>query len=198
MIIPTREQSLGWLSWAEELNPGPWTGHVRSAARAAEAIAGPCGMNAEAAWHMGLLHDIGYYNGRSNLKHAVLGYDFLMERGYPDLARICLTHSFSSGAATEYSGTYDIDQTEIELIKAALPHVNDYDRLIQLCDAICVPEGVCLMEKRLMDVAIRHGSPPPGIVKKWKAYFDIKAQFEAMLGHSIYRLFDDAIKNTFE
>ena len=61
MNIPTRKQSIGWLSWAEELNPGPWIGHVRSAARAAEAIAGACGMNAEAAWHMGLLHDIGYY-----------------------------------------------------------------------------------------------------------------------------------------
>ena len=60
---PTREQSLSWLSRSEELNPGPWIGHVRSAARAAEAIAGPCGMDAEAAWHMGLLHDIGYYKG---------------------------------------------------------------------------------------------------------------------------------------
>ena len=29
-----------------------------------------------------------------------------------------------------------------------------YDRLIQLCDALALPSGFCLVEKRLMDVAL--------------------------------------------
>ena len=34
------------------------------------------------------------------------------------------------------------------------------DRLVQLCDALCLPAGFCLMEKRPVDVAVRYGVHP--------------------------------------
>ncbi len=34
---------------------------------------------------------------------------------------------------------------------------DDYDRLLQLSDALALPDGLCLIEKRLVDGALRHG-----------------------------------------
>ena len=81
-------------------------------------------------------------------------------------------------------------------IEAAIREADELDRLIQLCDSICLPQGVCLMEKRLMDVAMRHGTPACGL-NKWRAYFRIKAEFESRLGYSVYELFPEASAVTF-
>lgn len=45
---------------------------------------------------------------------------------------------------------------------------DDYDRLIQPCDAIPLPTGACIMEKRLIDVALRYGVPDFAL-GKWRA-----------------------------
>jgi len=52
------------------------------------------------------------------------------------------------------------------------------------------------MEKRMVDVVLRHGVAP-GMQEKWQAWFDIKADFERRIGHSIYDLFPEAVQNTF-
>lgn len=54
---------------------------------------------------------------------------------------------------------------------------DDYDRLIQLCDAISLPDGACIVEKRLVDVALRHGVTELSI-EKWKAFLQLKKQFD--------------------
>lgn len=40
---------------------------------------------------------------------------------------------------------------------------DDYDYLVQLCDALALPTGFCLLEKRFVDVAIRYGTHPATI-----------------------------------
>ena len=72
----------------------------------------------------------------------------------------------------------------------------DYDRLIQLCDALALPSGCCLMEKRMVDVALRYGVNEY-TVPKWEAVLQIKAGFEDVLGRSIYELLPDVVENTF-
>ena len=67
---------------------------------------------------------------------------------------------------------------------------------MQLCDAVALPEGFVLMEKRMMDVALRHGTHAH-IVSKWKAIFQIKDAFEARMGRTIYSLFPHVVENTF-
>jgi len=57
-------------------------------------------------------------------------------------------------------------------------------------------EGICLIEKRLVDVALRHGVPPT-IPDKWRATMEIRAEFEARMGKSVYDLFEDVVRNTF-
>ena len=54
-----RFRALELLEWGEKQNPGPWRAHSLTAARAAEAIANACGMDAERAFVFGALHDIG-------------------------------------------------------------------------------------------------------------------------------------------
>jgi hypothetical protein len=73
---------------------------------------------------------------------------------------------------------------------------DDYDRLIQLCDALTMASGFVLMEKRLMDVALRYGINEH-TVPKWQAFFAIQAQFEKVIGCSIYTLLPGVVENTF-
>ena len=49
-MIPDREQAERLLSWANELKPGVWIDHSRTVARAAETIAGKCGLDANRAF----------------------------------------------------------------------------------------------------------------------------------------------------
>ena len=57
--FPTKEEAEALLAEAESCNPGPWGNHSRTAAHCAEAIAKRAGMDAERAYVLGLLHDIG-------------------------------------------------------------------------------------------------------------------------------------------
>ena len=72
---------------------------------------------------------------------------------------------------------------------------DDYDRLIQLCDAISLPDGACIVEKRLVDVALRHGVTELSI-EKWKAFLQLKKQFDRKCGCSIYFLLPGVLENS--
>jgi len=88
-----------------------------------------------------------------------------------------------------YSGNKDCNDEEINFIKEYIAGINYsvYDELIQLCDALTTPKGFCLLEKRLVDVALRYGVNELTILK-WKATFEIKGKFEDVIGRSIYEL----------
>ncbi|WP_315072598.1 hypothetical protein [uncultured Clostridium sp.] len=74
---------------------------------------------------------------------------------------------------------------------------DDYDRLIQLCDAISLPNGACIMEKRLIDVALRHGLPD-FTIDKWKAFLDLKKYFDKLCDCNVYTLLPNVIENSYE
>jgi len=197
-MLPTREQALDLLNWAGSLNPGPWKLHVLSAARAAETIAAAAGLDPERAFVSGALHDIGRYEGPSYARHMTAGAKILREKGFDEIARICLTHSFPDHSVANYIGKWDISPEEKAELSAFIESAeyDDYDRLIQLCDALSLPTGVCLIEKRLVDVALRHGAFA-GLERKWRAFLDIRKYFEKRIGRSIYALFPEVVENTF-
>lgn len=105
MKIPTRTQAESLLEEAAQLNPGPWVEHNRVAAQCAQSIAPrhPT-LDAEAAYILGLLHDIGRRFGPCDLMHILHGYRIMESLGYTDSARICLTHSFPLHKVDEYNG----------------------------------------------------------------------------------------------
>jgi hypothetical protein len=152
------------LAAARARNPGQWADHCQVAASAARAIAAHHPMlEPDRAYVLALLHDIGRGSGGPGIpdvRHITDGYTAMLERGYDDCARICLTHSFPIKDTEAFSGAWDCPADEKRFVQDYLDRVQytDYDRLVQLCDAIALPSGPCLMEKRLVDVALRHGS----------------------------------------
>ena len=182
---------------AGQRNPGPWIGHSESVAQNAKLIAQRCGLDAQKAYVMGLLHDIGRREGVSGIKHIFDGYAYMLEMGEKEIARICLTHSFPLKDVQTYIGAYDCTEEELAFLRDFLEHTeqDDYDRLIQLCDAISLPEGACIMEKRLMDVALRHGLPEFSL-DKWRAFLALKQYFDDKCGCNLYELLPNVFKNS--
>lgn len=186
---PSREEAMRIVLWAGSLNPGQWVQHCETAAYAAENIAAKCNMDPDKAYVCGLLHDIGRYEGIRALHHTIAGYNLMMEKGYNDIARICVTHSYPIKNVRSFSGKIDCSDEELNFIDNYLKVVeyDDYDRLIQLCDALSLPVGVVSMESRLIDIALRHGFNDY-TAEKWKAFYRLKAYFDCKMGGNIYTI----------
>jgi len=199
--MPAKKDAEDLLKWADGQNPGPWVRHSKTVARAAKTIAAQCGLDEKAAYVLGLLHDIGRYEGATDLRHIYSGYKMMNEKGYDRSARICLTHSFPYKDIKSFNGNNDCAADETELIKAKLKEYDydDYDKLIQLCDSLSMADGVCLMEVRLVDVVRRHEILNKRILNKWNAFFEIKKYFDNKCKINIYRLFSgEIIKNSID
>lgn len=185
---PARAEAEALLSEAEALNPGPWGNHSRVVAKCAKVIAAACGdMDPEKAYVLGLLHDIGRRFGVKHLGHVYDGYVYMLELGYAGAARICLTHSFSIQRLRDYIGRFDITPEQLQVIEQALAQCryDDYDRLIQLCDAISLPDGAVAIEKRMGDVKARYGHYPQD---KWEKNIELKRHFSQKAQRDIEEL----------
>ncbi|WP_026528148.1 HD domain-containing protein [Butyrivibrio sp. VCD2006] len=184
-MYPTREEAERLLVEAEECNPGPWDDHSRVVAHCAEEIAKRCGMDSEKAYVLGLLHDIGRKYGKRHLGHVSDGYSYMMSLGYDEVARICLSHSFNEHDLDQYIGNFDTSEEETKLIREGLDAMeyDDYDLLIQLCDAIGGAEGVVDMALRMEDVKSRYGAYPQ---EKWDKNMWLKNYFERKMGEDLY------------
>jgi hypothetical protein len=199
MKIPSRQEAERLLTEAARMNPGPWVAHSRYVALAASLIAQRHPrLDPDTAYILGLLHDIGRREGVTYICHLIDGYNFLNNLGYADAARPCLTHSFPIPDLYVYMGDHDCTASELRFLEEFLASVefNEYDRLIQLCDGIAQPEGFCLLEKRIVDVALRYGINDHTVLG-WKARFQIKAKIETAIGTSIYQILPGIVEGTF-
>lgn len=210
MRIPSREEALALLEEARRLNPTPWADHALNVARAAEAIArrvseadgeahgAEASFDSDTAFVLGVLHDIGRREGVTRMRHTIDGYRHLTALGFDDAARICLTHSFpmedvkhvktSAAGPTEW----DCADEEREFVNDFLAGIeyDDYDRLIQLCDALALPERVCTLEERFVDVVLRHGFTEY-TVPRWRACIALRERFESRMGCSLAEVLAD-------
>lgn len=194
-MLSTREIAENLLKEAEKCNPGAWGNHSRVVAHCAEKIAQECDdMDSNKAYILGLLHDIGRKFGVRHLGHVSDGYSYMMSLGYDEAAQICLTHSFHNQTTDDYIGNFDTTKEELQLIQDTLKTVvmDEYDRLIQLCDAMGGAEGVLDIEERMNDVKQRYGSYPQ---EKWDANLKLKKHFEEKMGKDIYVVVE---KSTFK
>lgn len=184
---PERAEAERLVREAESCNPGPWGNHSRVAAQCAEKIAVAAGLDPEKAYSLALLHDIGRKFGIKHLAHVYDGYQYMMELGYPDAARSCLTHSFCLPKLEVYIGNFDIPQEQQELLQRLLNGLayDDYDRLMQLCDCLAGSEGVVDMEARMLDVKRRYGFYRQD---KWDTNLWLKRYFEEKTGKNIYEI----------
>lgn len=194
--LPTRSNAEAILLKAQEQNPGPWADHSRVVARIAETIARECGLDTHRAYVSGLLHDIGRYEGVRGLHHIYAGYELMNRKGYDLIAGICLSHSFPYQHIGAYSGG-DLDCTEDELrvITSFLSDTvySEFDKLIQLGDAMGMAEGVCLIDVRILNVTRRHGFND-FTLRKWESIFSLKNYFDSLCHKNVYDLFYDEIR----
>ncbi len=185
-MLPSREEAERLLLEAESRNPGPWGEHSRVAARCAERIASNCAdLDADKAYILGLLHDIGRRFGVRHLGHVLDGYRYMLSLGYDEAARVCLSHSFNNGVLEEYVGRFDVTPEESKLLRDALSalHMDEYDRLIQLCDALADSEGVVDIQARMEDVRRRYGFYPQA---KWDKNLSLLSHFKRRMGRDVY------------
>jgi hypothetical protein len=201
MKVPDVQQAHAYLAEGRARNPGAWADHSIVAAESARAIAAhhPA-LDPDSAYVMGLLHDIGRGQGGpaiADVRHVLDGYRLMLARGFDDCARICLTHSFPIKQADAFASEWNCPAEEKQFVQDYLDRVEytPYDRLIQLCDALSLPSGPCLMQARLVDVALRHGFNNLTLAK-WQAYFALQQEFSAAVGTSIYNVLPGVVENT--
>ncbi len=205
MNLPDIETVNSWLKMGYKSNPGSWVRHSELVGLAAKLIAEKTAyLDPNKAHIMGLIHDIGRWVGVTQSRHCIDGYRFLKEKNYEKLARICITHCFPTKDLHANVSQWDCDETELTFVENFLEQtdMDDYDRLIQLCDCIADPNGFVLMEKRLVDIVIRYGLKNQSginltILEKWQKLREIKDYFDQKVGCSIYSLLPDVIENTF-
>lgn len=198
-MLLTRSIAETALEEAHRANPGPWADHSRYVALACRNIAARCpDLDEEEAYLYGLLHDIGRHAGVTSERHLLDGYRYCMARGWDKAAQICISHAFMVKDISSSIGVFDMPPEDkafmAEFVKNAV--YDDYDRLVQLCDALALPTGFCLLEKRFVDVTLRYGVHP-ATVERWKAILDIKAKFEEIMGCSIYEVVPGVVENSF-
>ncbi len=196
-MLPTIKEALEELKLAGELNPGPWVKHSENVGIAARNIAHKIpGLDEEKAYIVGLLHDVGRRVGIVNIpKHVYEGYKYCMNKGWDEAARICMTHSyvfmkdnFSYEPSTE-------EETAIKSYILECGEADEYDKLIQMCDALATDYGFIILEKRFVDVTRRYGIMED-YIKGWDVTFGIKEVFEEKMGCSIYDVLPDIGKTT--
>ena len=184
---PERNEAIIILSEAERLNPGPWVEHSKNVAHCAQAIANACeGLDGEKAYILGLLHDVGRRAGVGQLMHVYYGWKYMLELGYPDVARVCLSHSYNTHSMDDMA-VCDITEEQNNELRDALEECvyDDYDLLIQLCDSIAMADGVVDICVRMSDIKRRYGSYPQA---KWDKNLELLEYFRKKTGKDIYEI----------
>ena len=94
--------------------------------------------------------------------------------------------SFNEMSIDKYVGNFDTTDEETALIRTKLQEttMDDYDRLIQLCDAISGAEGVMDIIERMSDVRRRYGAYDP---EKWNKNLELKLYFEDKMKRDLYK-----------
>ena len=186
------------LKIAAQMNPGLWEQHSLSTAENARLIAEKVpGMDPDKAYVMGLLHDIGRRAGITGMLHLIDGYEYMMSLGEPEIAAICINHSYPAKNVLYFEGKHDCTPEQMAFLQEFIDsrEYTDYEKLIQLCDAVSLPTGACIMEKRFVDVALRYGVRDY-TTKRWAGYLEHKKYFDALCGCDIYTLLPGVYENS--
>ena len=167
-----------------------WILHSIYVGLAAKRIAHELDLDEDYALTIGYMHDIG--RSIRHIGHPIEGYKYLVNLGYPDVARYSLTHSFVNNIIYNTAGGGPNDQESYTFIQNYLDsiEVNIYDNIIQLCDLFCLETGFTTFEKRILDITNRKGVYPNS-KEHFKSIMELKENIETMMGKMIYDLFPE-------
>lgn len=171
-----------------------WVKHCLYVGIAAGRIAKQMGLDEDYAIALGYIHDIGRKISHPN--HTIEGYKYMIEKGYPEEARSCLTHSFIDNNILYTAGGGPDTKEKCDFINDYLHSVDLtlYDNIIQLCDLFCLETGFTTVERRLLDITQRKG-----VFSNSELHFtktlELKERLEMQMGCSLYDLFPEISKD---
>lgn len=173
-----------------EKSENRWVKHCVYVAIAAGRIAEKLNLDVDYAISLGYIHDVGRKISHAN--HTIAGYEYMIENGYPEEARSCLTHSFIDNNINYTAGGVPEPQDRYDYMNNFLlsTELTIYDNIVQMCDLFCLETGFTTIERRMLDISKRKGIYPNSEVHLNKV-MELKARLEQMMGCSLYDLFPE-------
>lgn len=164
--------------------------HCMAVACNAALIASKCGMNGRHAYILGLLHDYGELTsrGKAGEFHGTSGYDAMIALGYPEIARICLTHTFPTHDFKIDDYTYP--RKQLIRVKELISGIqyNEYDKIIQYSDALVMGYKVTDLKRRAIYIMKKYNVSLPAIRRKYKEFLQLKHYFDKKCGCDTYSI----------
>lgn len=170
-----------------------YIGHITGVAEAARKIAEKIkGMDPERAYVFGYLHDCGKRIPEKEVGrfHGQEGHDLMLEEGYPAVARICLTHSFSDKDFNDSDSPYPQQWKDWARNLLRDIEYDDYDRLIQLCDKFQDDVKLLTLEERAASIARRYNLSTQEQEVLLKTSYVLKNYFDKLCGQDIYEILE--------
>lgn len=112
----------------------------------------------------------------------------MQEKGYPEIAKICLSHCFyeQDFKLETYPHNLQYLLRCKELLKTFI--YGDYDRLIQLVDMTNDMGKFCTIEFRFASISNRYNVPLQKREPMLKLLNNIKHYFDTKIGQDIYKI----------
>lgn len=167
-----------------------WVRHCIYVGIAAGRIAQQLGLDVDYAIALGYIHDVGRKISHPN--HTIEGYHYMVNSGYVEEARSCLTHSFIDNNIYNAADVVSGPQERFDFMNGFLQSVELtlYDNIVQMCDLFCLETGFTTVEKRMLDIYVRKG-----IYDTTRPHFnkvmELKSRLEDKMGCSLYELFPE-------
>lgn len=164
----------------------------------AEKIAQKCNLDSELSFVLGCLHDIGKFNFKRY--HGIVGYEIAMENNFPKLAQISITHTLNNFKNLNNADFPDnnFKEKDILLVKDLMKGfvINDYDRLIRLCDFMAIGDTLnsSTIENRLLDIALRYKITQQEFNELDAEINSLKWYFESKYKINIYELLENCFQ----
>lgn len=173
-----------------------WVKHCLYVGIAAGRIAKKLGLDSDYATSLGYIHDIGRKIAHPN--HPILGYRYMIEHGFIEEARSCITHNFIDNQIelTAGGGPKDENRKFIQQYLSSIK-LNIYDNIIQMCDLFCLATGFTTVEERLLDITKRKGVYPNSKIHLEKT-MELKDRLEDMMNCCLYDLFPEISKEALD
>ena len=163
-----------------KLESDMWIEHQICVGNTAGKIAKSLGLDEDKEKALGYIHDIGKRYGikeKGALVHGFKGYEYLKELGYDEeYAGICILHSYLNNDINCLADITDKNGFKYEFQK-------NY-----------VTNKVLTMEKRLIDLLVRHGVFE-NTQYHIKEALKLKQYFDNKLGYNLYNLFPEIKEN---
>lgn len=173
-----------------EKDENKWVKHCIFVAIAAGRIAERLNLDSDYAIALGYVHDIGRKISHAN--HTIAGYEYMIEHGYVEEARSCLTHSFIDNNIYYTAGGIPQGQDRFDYMNNFLlsTELTPYDNIVQMCDLFCLESGFTTIERRLLDITVRKGIFDNSALHLEKTMM-LKQRLEEMMSCSLYDLFPE-------